>query len=241
MTDGLRVKLNQSIEKWNDLLKNLDKNIVLSISAYEYREWYPEVCSMARTTYDIAGKIHGGAVFHSDDPKKNFMSVMTIAEQNNKYAKFAGKGYWNDPDMMVIGDQGLSLDEQKSHFALWCIMSSPLMLGNDPRNMNKDELDIIVNKSAIRVNQDTNEQGRRIYQNGKTEIWRKFLSDGNAAILFLNKSKSNEAIMSLKLTEIGFLDRVKVFDIFNKNELEFDGEISLVVKPNSSYFFLLSE
>ena len=61
---------------------------------------------------------------------------MAIADLNNQYADKAGNGYWNDPDVMVTGDQGLTLDQQRVHFALWCIMSSPLILGNDPRNMS---------------------------------------------------------------------------------------------------------
>ena len=173
-TDGWNEELvTQTYNKWGDLLKNCGRDIVLSISAYQWRDWYPQIGQMARTTGDIAAKCYTeGALFDPPaDFKKRYNSVMEIAEINNKSAAFAGNGYWNDPDMMVTGNQGLSLDEQKSHFALWCIMSSPLILGNDPRNMTNDEKGIIMNKRAISINQDPTEQGKRIKKEGNVEVW----------------------------------------------------------------------
>ena len=103
--------------KWSDLLAHDGRDITFSISAYKYRDWYPQACNMARTTGDIACRItRGGAQFDKD---ARYHSVMAIADENNKVA-FAGNGYWNiDPDMLVTGDHGLNQDEQRSHFALW--------------------------------------------------------------------------------------------------------------------------
>ena len=105
--------------------------MLFSISAYQFRDWNPEVCNMSRTTFDIQCRINKeGAVFDKPDrSNKNYLSVMAAAVNNNKSAEYAGNGYWNDPDMMVTGNQGLSDAEQQSHFALWCIMSSPLISG----------------------------------------------------------------------------------------------------------------
>lgn len=128
---------------------------------------------MARTTRDIKCRIHpGDAVF--DDQKtadellaieavargryeasgsrnaaSEFLSVMTVAELNNRSAAFGGDGYWNDPDMMVTGEQGLTQEEQKAHFALWCVMAAPLMLGDDPRVMTAAEKEIVLNPIAL--------------------------------------------------------------------------------------------
>lgn len=81
----------------------------------------------------------------------NWFGKQAINEENNKWATYAGNGYWNDPDMLATGEQGLTIDEQKVHFALWCIMSSPLMLGNDPRVMTTEEKDIILNELALPI------------------------------------------------------------------------------------------
>src|SRR5699024_5023390 len=112
--------------------------------------WFRVISQMARTTGDIKARHHGGAIFDKTN-HKGYLSVMGIAEINNRYSAYAGDGYWNDPDMMVMGNQGLTLAEQKVHFALWCIMSAPLILGNDPRHMSPQITAIVTNKDAIMV------------------------------------------------------------------------------------------
>ena len=136
--------------KWSKLLKNSGRDILFSISAYRFRDWYPDYCNMARSTQDIKSRISKGAVFNSEAREnKGLLTVMAIAEFNNLPAKAAGDGFWNDPDMLVTGEQGLNFEEQKTHFALWCIMSAPLFLGNDPRNMTDEEKSINLNKFEI--------------------------------------------------------------------------------------------
>ena len=128
------VSIHDTYFKWSKLLNNCGKDIVFNISAYKFREWNPEVCNMSRTSFDIQSKRQKeGAIFNSEKREnRSFMSVMAIAELNNKYASYAGKGYWNDPDMLVTGEQGLTFKEQQTHFCLWSIMTAPLFLGNDP-------------------------------------------------------------------------------------------------------------
>ncbi|MFC2097308.1 glycoside hydrolase family 27 protein [Bacteroidota bacterium] len=195
--------------KWHRLLKETRRDIVFSISAYEYREWYPEIADMARTTYDISCKKYRGANF--DDTKQGFMS---LADQNNEYADFAGNGYWNDPDILVIGEQGLNEEEQKVHFALWCLMSAPLMLGNDPRNMLPLEMELALNKDCININQDPTEQGKRLIKNGDKEIWIKHLQDGSIAVLLLNRSKTKNQNITLSLEDIGIFGKVNIKNIY---------------------------
>lgn len=234
------VILKQTYEKWSKLLKNCGRDIVLSISAYTWREWYPEVGEMARTTLDIGAKANGGARFDYTTKEKNFLSVMQVAEENNEVAGFAGNGYWNDPDMLVIGDHGLTLEEQKTHFALWCIMSSPLILGNDPRAMSAEEKAIILNKQAIAVNQDPTEQGRRIKKEVTTEVWAKKLKGGRTAVLLLNRDSSNSQDVVLNLTDLGISGRIKARDIWSGKQLGvFSKTISKEVVPHAGLFLIL--
>lgn len=128
---------NYPYHRWGELLKPYTDKIFLSLSFYHYQDWYPLVGKTGRTTNDIKPKIFGGAVFDQQDSKE-FLSVMEIAEINNRFASKAGHGYWNDPDMLVVGDTNLSVEEQKAHFALWCIMTAPLMLGNDLRKLSAE-------------------------------------------------------------------------------------------------------
>jgi alpha-galactosidase len=224
--------------KWGRLLKEQDRDILFSISAYRYRKWYPEVCNMARTTYDISARVTGGAVF--SEPwcsSRNFWSVMGVAELNNQVADFAGPGYWNDPDMMVTGNQGLTLEEQKTHFALWCIMSSPLFLGSDPRTMTDEELELVTNKEAIAINQDPREQGRRIGGASDSQVWAKKRSDGSVAVLLLNRSDSDAKSVTFHPQSVGLKGICVARDVYSGADLgEFDGVINRKILPHGCLF-----
>lgn len=243
--------LKETYHKWHRILKEKsDKDIVLSICAYKFYDWGPQVSRMARTTEDITSPVGGmsgcKAVFDGKIPaKKNpwgQQTVMQIAEENNKWADHVGNGFWNDPDMLVTGEQGLTNTEQKSHFALWCIMSAPLMLGNDPINMTQDEKDIILNKDCILIDQDTTEQGRRIMKKGNTEIWAKKMKGGKVAVLLLNRSKSKEKMITLNPNDLDISGQVKIKDVYAKKEMgSSEGPISQKVAAGSSSFLLLSK
>ena len=232
--------------KWSRLLKNCGRDIVLSISAYQFRNWNPEECQMSRTTGDIAAKVNGGALFTGKAKGKgpadegHFLSVLQIAHINNKSARFACSGYWNNPDMLVVGDQGLTVDEQKVHFALWCIMSAPLILGNDPRHMEPYEKKIILNKDCIQVDQDPTEQGRLLKTDGDIEIWVKHLKNKKVAILLFNKNSSESKKTILNLKDIGIRRRVTTKDIYgNKHIGTFKNSFTGNIKPNTGLFLLI--
>ena len=229
--------LKKTYEKWHYLLKNCGRDIVLSISAYTWRDWYPAVGQMARTTGDIKAKVSKGAIFDSKP-----LSVMDVTLINNNLAKFAGNGYWNDPDMLAIGNQGLTIDEQKTHFALWCIMSSPLILGNDPRIMTKDEKEIILNHDCIAINQDPTEQGRRIKDEEDVEIWTKHLKNGNMAVLVLNRNNSERKKMNLNLREISINGKEKITNVYSREQIRFlNGQLPLEIMPHACIFMLVEK
>ncbi|TYA71718.1 glycoside hydrolase family 27 protein [Seonamhaeicola marinus] len=232
-----------SYKKWSRLLKECGRDIVFSISAYEYRDWYPEVCNMARTTFDIRAKIHsGGADFVKPTKfKKAHLSVMEIAEENNKVAKFAGNGYWNDPDMLITGIQGLSRKEQTSHFGLWCIMSAPLMLGNNLGHMDKFEKNLILNKEMIAVNQDPTEQGKIIKREDKTQVWAKKLKNGDVALLFLNLDDTKQRDISINLKDLNITSKVKARNIVDHKDLGiFKNTISMTAKTHECKMVVIS-
>lgn len=226
--------------KWSKLLNDCGRDILFSISAYRFREWYPEYCNMARSTQDIKSRITKGAIFNSPAREnKGFLTVMAIAEFNNRSAKAAGNGFWNDPDMLVTGEQGLNLEEQKSHFALWCIMSAPLILGNDPRKMTNEEKSIILNRCAIEINQDPSEQGERVKKDGDIEIWQKHMKNGQIALLILNSNSQETIEYNCKLSELGIKTRKKenITDVYSQNRIVPDkGILSFKIKPHACVF-----
>jgi alpha-galactosidase len=233
--------IKDTYAKWSRLLASCGRDITFSISAYRFRDWNPEVCNMSRTTYDIQCRIHKeGAIFDRPDrSNNNYLSVMAAAMNNDLSAKYAGNGYWNDPDMMVTGNQGLSNSEQESHFALWCIMSSPLFLGNDPRNMDEFERKLITNREAIAINQDPAEQGRLIKDEDNGQVWMKKLSNGNVAYLLLNADPEKQKDLVLKL-DSG--KKALIRDVMKNQELgKFRKSFTRSLAPHSCSLLIVSQ
>lgn len=236
--------IKETYLKWSRLFNRCDRDILFSISAYQYRDWYPDVCNMARTTGDINARIHkNGALFNPPDTvMKPHFSVMEIAESNNLSAPHAGNGYWNDPDMLVTGQHGLSEVEQVSHFALWCIMSSPLFLGNDPRSMTGFEKTLILNDEMIAINQDPTEQGKMIQNKRRSQVWVKRLNDGKMAVLMLNLDRSGKKEIRLELEELGIKGTVSARDVIGKKELgTFTGSLVQTAGTNQGRLLVISE
>ena len=74
---------------------------------------------------------------------------------NDKWWEYAGPGGWNDPDMLEVGNGGMTVTEYTTHFSLWCIAKAPLLIGCDVRTVQDEYLDILLNADAIAVNQDS--------------------------------------------------------------------------------------
>ncbi len=104
-------------------------------------------------------------------------------DQQVGLASYAGPGHWNDPDMLEVGNGGMTDIEYRSHFSLWAILAAPLIAGNDLRNMRPEIHDILTNKEVIAVDQDSlGREGERVRKNGDAEVWAKQLKDGSRAV-----------------------------------------------------------
>ncbi|KAG8380961.1 hypothetical protein BUALT_Bualt06G0070900 [Buddleja alternifolia] len=89
----------------------------------------------------------------TDDIEDSWESMTTIADINNKWAAYAGPGGWNDPDMLEVGNGGMTFEEYRGHFSIWALMKAPLIIGCDVRNMTAETYDILTNEEVISVNQ----------------------------------------------------------------------------------------
>ena len=121
--------------------------------------------------------------------------VLAILDLEADIYSYAGPGHWNDPDMLEVGNGGMTNTEYRSHFSLWAILAAPLMAGNDLRNMTPEIHDILTNKEVIAVDQDPlGNQGRRVSKNGDLEVWSKPLKEGARAVVLLNRSNAEQEI-----------------------------------------------
>jgi alpha-galactosidase len=116
----------------------------------------------------------------------------------------AGPGGWNDPDMLEVGNGGMTDDEYRAHLALWTIAAAPLIAGNDVRAMSAATRDILTNREVIAVDQDSlGEQGWLAEQPSPgLQVWVKPLKDGSRAVALLNRTGA-QAQMSVDWKAVG--------------------------------------
>ena len=143
----------------------------------------------------------------SSDIKDTWDRMLIIGEANNVYAAYAGPGHWNDPDMLEVGNGGMTDVEYRTHFSLWAIMAAPIIAGNDLRDMSQATRDILTAPEVIAVDQDAlGVQGTLISQpNSKDglEVWSKPLSGTDTvAVMLLNRSEQ-AANISANWSDLG--------------------------------------
>lgn len=144
-------------------------------------EWAGNVGHMWRTTGDISD---------------SWNSMIDIFDRQKDLARYAGPGKWNDPDMLEVGNGGMTTEEYRTHFSLWCMLAAPLIAGNDIQNMNEDTKSILLNKEMIAIDQDTLGRQATCYRdvNGY-QIWVKALSNNEKAICLLNKTDEKKSVL----------------------------------------------
>lgn len=145
------------------------------------------------------------------DIQATFKSVLNNVRENTLMASCAGPsggplggGRWNDPDMLQVGDIGLSIDEQKSHFAMWCMMAAPLLIGSDISMLSNTSLSILGNTEITAIDQDAKGvQGLPVGPAADVySCWSKPLMNGDVAVLLLN-SGDVETTVTCDLARLG--------------------------------------
>jgi alpha-galactosidase len=152
-------------------------------------EWGAEIAHMWRTTGDNKDCWDCGR--ETAARPGGFPRGWTlILDAQPRLQKYAGPGHWNDADMLEVGMPGLTVDESRAHFSLWCILASPLIAGCDVRTMGPQIAEIHLNREVIAVDQDPlGIQGTRVSKVGDAEVWAKRLQDGSQAVVLFNRSK----------------------------------------------------
>ena len=157
--------------------------MVLSISAWGLGTpwlWAAGVGHLWRTTPDIRAR---------------WSSVMRVVDHNAALARYARPGAWNDPDMLQVGNRGLTANEARSMFSLWSMMAAPLIASTDVRTMSATTRRILTNREVIAVDQDRGGvQGFPTYTSATQQVWIRPLSNGDRALLLLNRSAARATV-----------------------------------------------
>lgn len=158
----------------------------------------------------------------TDDINDSWGSLHGIYSSQNGHEKFAGPGHWNDPDMLVVGQVGwgnphpsrLTPNEQILHISMWCLLSSPLLIGCDMSKLDPFTLALLTNDEALDVNQDPlGRPAGRVSTDGSGEVWARPLFDGTIAVGLLNNS-SEPTVVTAKWSDMGLRGRQPVRDLW---------------------------
>jgi alpha-galactosidase len=199
-----------------DALVKAGHPIVFSICEWGSTQpwtWATEIGNLWRTTGDIRDVW--------DSTGQRGLGVVQILDQQVGLESAAGPGHWNDPDMLEVGNGGMSNTEYRAHFSMWAMLAAPLIAGNDIRSMTPEIASILTNREVIAVDQDSlGSQGVRVRKNGDSEVWSKQLADGSRAVALLNRGAA-PAQISVAWNEIGYPSQLKatVRDLWEKKDL----------------------
>ena len=217
--------------------------------------WAEEIGHSWRTTGDIGCSF--AEPLHHYDENGNYvwtkLSVLNILDKNAPLRQYAGPGHWNDPDMLEVGN-GMSVNEDRAHFTMWCMMAAPLLLGNDLTTMSDETLAILTNKAVIAIDQDRlGVQGLRFKREGDLEYWFKPLQGGDWAFCILNRG-SEDCTVSIDWTDFCFTDSISgmstgfdkltysAVDLWDRNApvIKTDNNLQLTVNTHDVKIFRLS-
>ena len=192
-------------------------------------EWAGEIGHLWRTTGDISD---------------SWNSMISILSQQKDLAKFAGPGHWNDPDMLEVGNGGMTTEEYKTHFSLWCMLAAPLLAGNDLQNMSPETKSILTNKEIIALDQDIlGKQAELWRNNGDYQIWMKMLAKDEKAVCLLNSSDEKKTV----LVDFGLIAQARTEGAEDSKPLKLENftvrdlweHKDLVLKESSTYIDIL--
>lgn len=205
----------------------------INICRWDYPgTWVGEIGSSWRMSHDIA-------------PRWN--SVNDIIHQALYLSAYAGPGAFNDMDMLEVGRPGLTKEENKTHFGIWCMMTSPLLIGCDLqllRYSNRDAMELLKNTELIALDQDPLcQQAYVAKREGEAYVLVKDLETAHGlvrAVAFLN-TEDGERMMSVDLADIELAGKTAVRDLFERKDLSpVEGKLSVSVPGHATRIYRLT-
>jgi len=220
-------KLQPVYQKMGDALESTGRPIVYSL------------CEYGRGDVEKWGSDVGGNLWRTtDDIRDAWSSMIGNIEEQVKTAPYAGPGHWNDPDMLEIGNGHMTTDEYRTHMSLWALTASPLLAGNDIRDMTDATKAILMNPEVIAVDQDALGKQASPVKNGRLETWVKPLADGSVAVGVVNLgSSSTQATVNAADLHLGG-PVMKARDLWAHADVRFANGAYLATVPSHGVLML---
>ena len=217
--------IGQALKRYNP-----DNNYVFSICAWgsaDVRSWAKTVGNISRTSDDI-GPVWSRMLVNLD-------SVTTRP-------LYAHPGSWNDADMLFVGQgdfDAYHTQEARSHFALWAMINSPLVLGYDIRTTPAETLDIVGNEDIIAINQDpAGNQAVLAYDSNDVQIFVKMLQSGNKAVAVFNRRLDPaDVVLTADHLKLASDHEISLKDLWSKQTSTFRKEIKLKLGGHQTLIF----
>jgi alpha-galactosidase len=214
--------MQDAYRQMHDALVATGRPIVFSLCQYGWDDVWKWGASVGGNLWRTTGDIND-----------TYARMADIGFNQLGLAKYAGPGHWNDPDMLEVGNGGMTFDEYKTHMSLWAILAAPLLAGNDLSSMSPQTISILTNREVIAVDQDPlGKEGSRAFAVGMTEIWTKPLSDGALAAGLFNRDTVAHPV-TLDLHAIGYPAHAKLRDLWAHQDVSAShGRYTVTVPPH---------
>jgi alpha-galactosidase len=179
-------------QRMGEALLKCGRPIVFSLCEYGRKDvwaWGPEVAgNLWRTTGDI---------------RDSWKSMSGIGFDQGRLAPYAAPGHWNDPDMLEVGNGGMSATEYRTHLSLWSMLAAPLIAGNDLRSMSDETREILTNREVLAIDQDgLGIEATRAFARNGVEVWTRPLVGGGQAVGVFNRGDA-DAVAAFTWAQIG--------------------------------------
>jgi alpha-galactosidase len=216
-----------------DALANTGRPITYSITEWgrtgppKVWEWGKDVGNLWRTTGDISD---------------NWGSMIGKAQFNRTLTQWAGPGHWNDPDMLEIGNGGMTATEYRTHFSLWAIMAAPLLIGSDLRRVNEDTFTILKNTDVIAIDQDRLGRQATVISNSDGHVvYSRVLANGDRAVALSNENTATATISTTAAAiGLGGSPSYTLKDLWSKATRTTTGAISTSVPGHGTVLYRVS-
>ena len=240
--DGCYAEVSEMKDLYSELSDAFERPVLYSCSWPAYQEDHCENEGDMTTLVDKCNLWR-----NYGDIQDSFSSVRGISDffarknDSDIIVKSAGPGHWNDPDMLVVGNPGLSISEQKTQFAIWAILAAPLYISADLRTIGEESLAILKNQEIIAINQDIlGKQGYVLTDSDSHRVWVRELSPGSEgqdrrAVLFENKSQIFGKIrFNFRVAQLGWVTRNDGGPVRYSVRDVYRGKKDIFVKPETN-------
>jgi len=201
------------------------------------------LCEYGRATVWTGwGTKSGGNLWRTTgDISDRWESMDRIGFSQIKLAPYAKPGHWNDPDMLEIGNGGMTADEYRTHMSLWSLLAAPLIAGNDLRSMTDETKSILMNAEVIAIDQDPEYQPvTSVSSKDKIEVLMRPLHDGSVVVGLFNRTDAPADVQmprsSLPATLAG--KKTAVRDLWKHEAVTMDGDVLQANVPSHGVVLL---